>query len=71
MYGPIRVSVRSEAKRIGYGPLAEKLEISKGALWKFCNDLHYNPKNAHIRKALGLPEMITIEATRDEKGRFT
>ena len=57
-----------EAKRIGYGPLAERLGISKGALWKFCNDYGYDPTSAEIRKALGLPKAVA--AFRGPKGRF-
>lgn len=52
-----------------YHKVADELEISSGALWKFLNT-DYVPTSNRIRHALGLPEMIVSFRYRDELGQF-
>jgi hypothetical protein len=64
-------------KEITYEAAAERLGMSKGALWKFLNT-SYVPgipieeikSSNRIRRSLGLPEMIVSFRYRDELGQF-
>ena len=53
-----------------YESVAEMYEVNKGIIWKLANT-SYEPQSEELRLKLGLPERITIEAVRDEKGRFS
>ena len=55
----------------GYQKLADELDVSKGALWKFIKT-DYIPTNDILRRKLGIPEPELIEQYRDSlTGRFT
>ena len=53
-----------------WGEIATLWRVSKATAWRVANT-DYAPKREDIRERLRLPELITIEARRDEKGRFT
>lgn len=44
--------------------------ISGGMAWRIVHE-GYEPKDNKIRTRLGLSEFITVEVTRNDKGRFT
>lgn len=59
-----------EHKTHSWAALARKYGVHKAVLWRIAND-GYEPKNAELRKRLGLPERIIVTVRRNEKGRFT
>lgn len=67
----IRHDLKAKALSGGYQKLADELDVSKGALWKFINNKDYIPTGALLRRKLGIPEPELIEQYRDPLGRFT
>lgn len=67
--GPLRSNYLHKAKRLGYGPLADELGVSKGVLWKFCNT-DYIPMDPEIRRKLNISEPEFIPQYRNPLGRF-
>jgi hypothetical protein len=66
----LRHDLKAKLGAGGYQKLANDLDVSKGALWKFINT-DYVPTNALLRRKLGIKEPELIEQYRNEKGRFT
>jgi len=66
----LRDDLRAKALSGGYQKLADELDVSKGALWKFIKT-DYIPTNIVLRRKLGIPEPELIEQYRDPLGRFT
>ena len=66
----IRHDLKAKALSGGYQKLADELDVSKGALWKFINT-DYVPTGIVLRRKLGIPEPELIEQYRDPLGRFT
>jgi len=66
----IRHDLKARLGSGGYQKLADELDVSKGALWKFINT-DYVPTSIVLRRKLGIPEPELIEQYRDPLGRFT
>ena len=66
----IRHDLKARLGAGGYQKLADELNVSKGALWKFVNT-DYVPTGIVLRRKLGIPEPELIEQYRDPLGRFT
>lgn len=67
----IRDDLKAKALSGGYQKLADELDVSKGALWKFIHNKDYIPTSAVLRRKLGIPEPELIEQYRDAFGRFS
>jgi len=68
-----RIREKMKAQRdsgMPYSQIAHHWGVSKGTAWRIVKH-GYEPKQADIREALRLPELITVPAYRDQKGRFT
>lgn len=64
-----KIEISKRVRKSTYGKIADKLDVSKGLLWKFVNT-DYVPTSPELLRKLDLPEPILIYRTRNPQGQF-
>ncbi len=66
----VRLEVQSLFDNFGnWERVGKHYNVSRTVVWRIAND-GYEPKKSHLRRLLGLPQIIIREQPRDKKGRF-